>query len=69
MSALHALWIVPGALIGLCVFVLYLWSVIWSYSDAEKRGKSGCLVALLVAFLQWPLGLILWVVFRPERRY
>ena len=34
--------------------------------DAERRGKSGCLVAILVFFLSWPLGLILWIVFRPE---
>ena len=37
----------------------YVWSVVWSYADTEARGKPGCLVALLVALLSWPLGLIL----------
>ena len=47
---------------------LPLISSLWAYGDAERRGKSGCLVAILVFFLSWPLGLILWFVFRPERR-
>ena len=56
------------ALVALVIFGLYIFSIIWSFRDAEARGKSGCLVALLVAFLSWPLGLILWVVFRPNER-
>jgi hypothetical protein len=47
---------------------LFIWSVLWAYADAERRGKSGCLVALLVAFLSWPLGLIAWIIFRPTGR-
>jgi hypothetical protein len=42
-----------------------LWSVFRSYRDAEERGKPGCLVALLVFFLSWPLGLLASLVFRP----
>jgi apolipoprotein N-acyltransferase len=55
----------------LLLFGLFIWSIIWSYSDAEERGKSGCLVALLVALLSWPIGLIVWLVFRPsdKKRY
>jgi hypothetical protein len=45
--------------------ILYVWSIIWSYRDAERRGKPGWLVALLVALLSWPLSLIIWVLFRP----
>lgn len=47
------------------VFCFYLWSIFWAYADANARSKSGCLVAVLVALLSWPLGLILWIVFRP----
>lgn len=47
---------------------LFIWSVIWAYADAERRDKSGCLVALLVLFLSWLLGLIAWLVFRPEEK-
>lgn len=43
-------------------------SIIWAYFDARARGKSGCLVALMVFFLAWPAGLILWLIFRPENR-
>ncbi len=57
------------SLVGLLIFCLYLYSVFWAYSDAVARGKPGCLVALLVFFLTWPLGLILWIIFRPERTY
>lgn len=45
---------------------LFVWSIVWVYNDAEKRGKSGCLVALLVLFLSWPIGLLAWLIFRPE---
>jgi hypothetical protein len=57
---------------SVAMFVLYVWSIIWAYGDAEARGKPGCLVALLVMLLSWPIGLILWIVFRPDngrRRY
>jgi len=39
----------------------------WLIKDAGSRGKSGCLVCLLVLFLQIP-GLLIWLVFRPEKR-
>ncbi len=52
-------------LVGLAGIILYVWSIIWSYRDAERRGKPGWLVALLVALLSWPLSLIIWVLFRP----
>jgi hypothetical protein len=51
-------------IVGLC---LVLFSCRWVGRDAERRGKSGCLVALLV-LLTWPLGLILWLFFRPDSR-
>jgi Na+/proline symporter len=62
-----------GLIIGLCVgipfLVVYLYSVFWAYNDAEKRGKSGCLVALLVFLLSWPVGLIIWLLIRPQEKY
>jgi hypothetical protein len=57
------------AVIVSLIFVgLVIWSLIWVYGDAEKRGKSGCLVALLVFLLSWPVSLLAWVVFRPEHK-
>ena len=47
---------------------LYVWSIVWAYGDAIARGKSGVLVALLVALLSWPGGWLAWLVFRPSRR-
>ena len=55
-------------LFGTAMLCLYVYSAAWAYGDAEQRGKPGCLVAFLVLFLSWPLGLILWIVFRPEPR-
>jgi hypothetical protein len=54
--------------VGLPLFAAFIYSVFWAYQDAEKRGKSGCLVALLVLLLSWPVGLILWLVVRPEHK-
>jgi uncharacterized membrane protein len=48
------------------IFGLLIWSLIWAYKDAEKRGKSGWLVVLLILFMNWPVSLLLWLVFRPE---
>ncbi|ALJ00907.1 hypothetical protein [Rufibacter tibetensis] len=53
-------------LIGLVGFVLYILSIIWAYRDAERRGKSGILIAILVAFAAWPLGLVIWLLIRPS---
>jgi hypothetical protein len=52
----------------LLILVVYVASVGWAYTDAQARGKSGCLVALLVAILSWPVGLLIWLVFRPDDR-
>jgi hypothetical protein len=51
--------------IALLVLVAYVGSIIWAYRDAERRGKPGWLVALLVALLSWPLSLVVWLLFRP----
>ena len=56
-----------GLLFSLLIFVIYIGSVIWAFADAQNRGKSGCLVALLVLLLVWPVGLIIWLLIRPSR--
>jgi hypothetical protein len=54
------------ALVGLVLLVLAVISYIWMYNDAEKRGKPGCLVVLVMLFFAaWPLNLIVWLVCRP----
>jgi hypothetical protein len=62
-----------GGFIGLCIslpiLAIYIYSIIWAYGDAENRGKSGCLVALLVFLVTWPVGLIIWLLIRPEGKY
>ena len=52
--------------LGLLVLGLLIWSLVWVYGDAEKRGKPGWLVVLLVLFLDWPISLLVWLVFRPD---
>ncbi len=56
--------------ISLCIIIpliaVVIGSAIWAYGDAERHGKSGCLVALLVLLLSWPVGLIIWLLIRPE---
>jgi type IV secretory pathway TrbD component len=66
----RAIALLLGLLVIAAVFVLYVWTIFWAYRDGKARGKSGSLVALLVALLHpWPLGLVLWYVFRPSHPY
>ena len=57
-----------GLIIGLVILVFYVWSIIWAYNDAVKRDKPGWLVALVVAFLAWPMGLLVWLLVRPNNK-
>lgn len=41
-------------------------SLFWAVNDAEKRGRSGCLILLLFFLLPWPTGLIIWLLVRPQ---
>lgn len=60
--------VLPGlALVTLVYFALVVWTLIWTYRDANARGKSGCLVTLVVFLLSWPIGLLVWLIFRPDR--
>ena len=68
MNGGHAIGSLVGVFFVAVLFGLYIWSIVWAYGDAQSRGKSGCLVALLVIFLSWPIGLIAWLVFRPDDR-
>ena len=58
--------IVLGGVLAIGFLVLFVGSIVWAFQDAETRGKSGCLVAILVAFVSWPLGLVAWLIFRPD---
>ena len=62
-EALLLIFLIP---LGIVILGLFIWSLVWVYGDAEKRGKSGCLVALLVFLLEWPISLLVWLVFRPD---
>ena len=55
--------IIPAMLV---VLGLLIWSLVWVWRDAEKRGKPGWIVALMVFLLEWPISLLVWVVFRPD---
>jgi len=56
--------IVNGLFLVLLVTLLFL-TVRACVADARRRGKSPLLVTLAVFFC-FPLGLILWLLFRPE---
>jgi hypothetical protein len=51
--------------IALLFFVLLVLTIRACVTDARRRGKSPLLVAILVIFF-FPLGLIAWLLFRPE---
>jgi hypothetical protein len=50
----------------LIALAIYIASLVWVYRDANRRGKSGILVALLVALISWPIGLLVWVLVRDK---
>ncbi len=52
-------------MLGILWFLICLVCCIWAASDASNRGKSGCLVFLLVLLLG-PVGLIIWLLIRPN---
>ena len=54
------------AILSVLFVGLLIWSLRWVYSDAEARGKDGCLVALLVFLVSWPISLLVWQAFRPS---
>lgn len=60
------LWIFIIIPFMLVILGLLIWSLIWVYKDAEKRGKPGWIVLLMVLLLNWPISLLVWIVFRPE---
>jgi uncharacterized membrane-anchored protein len=65
-SALPIVLIIVALLVGLVFFVIYIVSLVWVYRDAERRGKSGIVVALLVALISWPIGLLVWLLVRDK---
>ena len=53
-------------IIVLVCLALYIASIVWVYRDAQRRGKNGVLVALLVALISWPMGLLVWLLIRKN---
>lgn len=51
---------------GLVSIALYVYSLVWVYRDAEARDTNPLLVTLLVGLVSWPLGLIVWLLVRPD---
>ena len=41
---------VLGSLCSVVFLILYTGSLVWLYRDAQARGKTGCLWALIVFF-------------------
>ncbi|MEO6054154.1 MAG: hypothetical protein ABIP97_09095 [Chthoniobacterales bacterium] len=44
---------------------LYFLSLRWLHRDAKKRMRNSLRITIAVAVLFWPLGLLIWVIFRP----
>lgn len=51
--------------IGLGILVLFGIAIRMCWKDARRRGKSPFLVCVIVFFF-FPLGLVAWLLFRPE---
>lgn len=53
-------------LLYIVILIVWIFVIVWVYKDAEKRGKSGILWAIIVFFLGI-IGLIIWLVVRPKQ--
>lgn len=53
--------------IGIALAVLIVIFMIWAYKDATSRGLSGLLIAIVLT-VTFPIGLIFYALFRPEKR-
>jgi uncharacterized membrane protein YozB (DUF420 family) len=51
-------------LLSVLALGLYVWSIVWAYNDAKQRRQHPVLVAIMVALLSWPLGLVVWLIVR-----
>jgi len=60
-----ALAVFLGISIAAFALAILAMTVIWVARDARRRGKSPALVVLLCV-LSFPLGLVAWLVFRPD---
>lgn len=65
-GGMGAVAIIIALIVGLIFFAIYIASLVWVYRDANRRGKSGILVALLVALISWPIGLLVWLLVRDK---
>ena len=65
----HSMWRFPGffplAFLPLAFLLLWVFVIVWVYRDAESRGMSGLLWALLV-FVGNVIGLIIFLIVRNE---
>jgi uncharacterized RDD family membrane protein YckC len=62
---LKALELLIPIILSIAYIGMLLWAIRVCVIDARRRGKSPLLVTLLVLFF-FPLGLILWLLFRPD---
>jgi len=53
-------------ILSIVMLIVWIFVIVWVYKDAEKRGKSGVLWAIIVFFLGI-IGLIIWLVVRPKQ--
>ena len=53
-------------IVGIIFLVAYIWSIIYAYNDAERRGWNGLLIVLLVAIVSWPISFIVYLIIRPK---
>jgi hypothetical protein len=66
----------PGLVIGLsacgflCVLVIFaldIYMLYFLYTDAEARGASGVMWLLIGLVASW-IGLVIWLIVRPEKK-
>ena len=67
MNNMDIVGIFAAALVFLALLFLTVWSLIWVYRDAKKRGhKNAGHLAFLCFLCNWPFSLIFYISMRKE---
>ena len=52
----------------LTIVVAAVLSSAWVFKDAKERGKNPWIVSFLVLLAGWPVTLVIWLLFRPDKK-
>lgn len=65
-SSADGIALVISLVVLLVMFIVYIWSLVWLFRDANRRKCNALVITFLVAIFAWPIGLLIWLLARPR---